>query len=73
MHHGLGEQIVEPSVVAAVGGGVVDLEQRLGFGAADRLILDRGGGQDPRAPGGVVGIQRAREMNPATWWSGPHR
>ena len=59
MHDGLGEQIVETSVVAALGGGIVDLKQRFGFGAADRLMLDRGRGQDARAPGGVIGVQRA--------------
>ena len=65
MHDRLGEQVVETSVVAALGGGVVDLEQRFGFGAADRLMLDRGRGQDARAPGGVIGIQRAGKMNAA--------
>jgi hypothetical protein len=65
VHDGLGQQIVEHPVVAALGGGIVDLEQRLGFGAADRLMLDRGRGQDTRAPGGVIGIQRAGEMNAA--------
>ena len=52
-------------VVAALGGGIVDLEQRFGFGAADRLMLDGGRGQDARAPGGVIGIQRAGKMNTA--------
>jgi len=28
-------------------------------------MLDRRRGQDPRAPGGVMGIQRARKMHPA--------
>ena len=65
MHHGLGEQVVETSIVAALGGGVVDLEQRLGLRPADRLMLDRGRRQDARAPGGVVGIQRAGKMNAA--------
>ena len=65
MHHRLGQQIVETAVVAALGGGIVDLEQRFGFGPADRLMLDRGRGQDARAPGGVIGIQRAGKMNAA--------
>ena len=65
MHHRLGQQVVETSIVAALGSGIVDLEQRLGLGPADRLMLDRGRRQDARAPGGVIGIQRAGEMNPA--------
>ena len=65
MRDRLGEQIVEAAVVAALGGGVVDLEQRFGFGAADRLMLDGGRGQDARAPGGVIGIQRAGKMDTA--------
>src|SRR6201999_1901468 len=65
MHDGLGEQIVEQSVVAALGGGIVDLEQRFGLGAADRLMLDCTRGENARAPGGVVGIERAGKMNTA--------
>ena len=65
MHHRLGQQIVETPIVAAFGGGVVDLKQRLGFGPADRLVLDRGRRQDAGAPGGVIGIQRAGEMDTA--------
>ena len=65
MHDGLGEQIVEQPVIAALGGGIVDLEQRFGLGAADRLMLHCGCGENARAPGGVVGIQRAGEMNTA--------
>ena len=65
MHDGLGQQIVETTVVAALGGGGVDLEQRFGFGPADRLMLDRGRGQDARAPGGVIGIERAGKMDTA--------
>ena len=61
----LGQQIVEAAVIAALGGGIVDLEQRFGFGPADRLMLDGGRGQDARAPGGVIGIQRAGKMNAA--------
>ena len=61
----LGQQVVETAVVAALGGGVVDLEQRFGFGAADRLMLDGGRGQDARAPGGVIGIERAGKMDAA--------
>jgi hypothetical protein len=63
MHDCLGQQIVEPSIVAALSGGVVDLEQRFGFGTADRLMLDRSRGQDAGAPGGVIGVQRAGKMN----------
>ncbi len=65
MHDGLGQEVVETPLVAALGGGVVDLEQRFGFGPADRLMVDRGRGQDARAPGGVKRIQRAREMHTA--------
>jgi hypothetical protein len=65
VHDRLGQQIIETSVVAALSGGIVDLEQRFGFRPADRLMLDRGRGQDARAPGGVVGVQRAGEMNTA--------
>ena len=61
----LGQEIVEPAIVAALGRGVVDFEQRLGFGAADRLMLDGGRGQDARAPGGVIGIERAGKMDAA--------
>jgi len=63
MHHRLGEQVVETPIVASLGTGLVDLKQRLGFGPADRLMLDRGRRQDSRAPGGVIGIERAGEMN----------
>ena len=65
VHDGLGQQIVENAIVAALGGGIVDLEQRFGFGPADRLMLDRGRGQDARAPGGVIGIQHAGKMHAA--------
>ena len=41
MHHGLGQEIVETSLVAALGGRVVDRKQRLGFRPADRLMVDR--------------------------------
>ena len=61
----LGQQIVEAAVIAALGGSVIDLEQRLGFGAAHRLMLDGGRGQDARAPGGVIGIERAGKMDAA--------
>src|SRR5450631_3370739 len=60
---GPGQQIVETSVIAALCGGVVDLKQRLGLRAADRLVLDRGRGQDAGAPSGVIGVQFAGEMN----------
>ena len=65
VHHGLGQQVVETAVVAALGSGIVDLEQGFGFGAADRLMLDGGRGQDACAPGGIVGIQFAGKMNTA--------
>ena len=61
----LGQQIVETAVVGTLGGGVADFEQCLGFGAAHRLMLDRGRGQDARAPGGVIGIERAGKMDAA--------
>ncbi len=61
----LRQQIVETSAVAALGGGVVDRKQRLGFGAADRLMLDGACGEDARAPGGVIGIERAGKMHTA--------
>ena len=61
----LGEEIVERSGIAALGGGVVNFEQRLDLGAADRLMLDGGRRQDANAPGGVIGIERAGEMDAA--------
>ena len=61
----LGQQVVETATVDAFGGGVVDLEQRFGFGPAYRLMLDGGRGQDAHAPGGVIGIERAGKMNAA--------
>ena len=61
----LGQEIVETAIVAALGGSVADFKQRLGFGAADRLMLDGGRGQDARAPGGVIGIERAGKMDAA--------
>jgi hypothetical protein len=66
MHHRPGQQIVETSRVAALGGRIVDLKQRFGFRAADRLMLDRGRGQDARASGGVIGVQRAGKMDTAS-------
>ncbi len=65
MHDRLGQQIVETPLVAALGGRIVDLKQRFGFRAADRLMLDRGRGQDARAPGGVIDVKRAGKMNAA--------
>ena len=65
MHDRLGQQILETPLVAAPGGRIVDLEQRFGFRAADRLMLDRGRGQDARTPRGVIGVQRAGKMNAA--------
>jgi hypothetical protein len=61
----LGEQVVEPAVIAALGSRLVDREQRLDLGPADRLMLDRGRRQDARAPGSVVGIERTGEMDTA--------
>ncbi len=61
----LGQQIVETPVVGTLGGGVADFKQRLDFGAAHRLMLDRADGQDARAPGGVIGIERAGKMDTA--------
>ena len=61
----LGQEIVETAVVAALGRGVADFEQRLGFAAAHRLMLDGGRGQDAGAPGGVIGIERAGKMDAA--------
>ena len=61
----LGQEIVETAIVGTLGGGVADFKQRLGFGAAHRLMLDRADGQDARAPGGVIGIERAGKMNTA--------
>jgi len=65
MRDRLGQQIVETSLVAALGGSIADLEQRLGLGPADRLMFDRGRGQDARAPSGVIGIERSRKVNAA--------
>jgi hypothetical protein len=59
------KQVVKTSIVAALGGRVIDLEQRFGLGPADRLVLDRTRGQDLGAPCGIVGVQRAGEMHPA--------
>ena len=62
MYDCLGQEIVETSVVAALCGCIVDLKQRFGFGPADRLMLDSRRGQDARAPGGVIGVQRTGKM-----------
>jgi hypothetical protein len=40
-------------------------KRRFGLSPADRLIVDRCGGQDARAPGSVQGIQRAGKMHAA--------
>jgi Type I phosphodiesterase / nucleotide pyrophosphatase len=61
----LGEEVVEATAIAALGGSVIDLEQRLGLGPAHGLMLDGGRGQDARAPGGVIGVERAGEMDAA--------
>ena len=63
------QEIVETAVVAALGGSVADFKQRLRFGAAHRLMLDGGRGQDAGAPGGVIGIERAGKMDAAWWWA----
>jgi hypothetical protein len=65
MHHRLGQQVVKTPIVASLGRGVVDLKQRLGFCPADRLMFDRARRQDTRAPGGVIGVECAGEMNAA--------
>jgi hypothetical protein len=68
MHDGLGEQIVESSIVTALCGGGIDLEQRFGFGTAHWLIGHNHRRQDMRTPGGVLSIDRTGKMNAA-----PHR
>ncbi len=73
MHDGLGQQVVEASLVAALGSRVVDLEQGFGFGAADRLMLDGGRGQDTRAPGGVMRHPARGKNERGPWWSGLRR
>jgi hypothetical protein len=65
MHDGLGEQIVELSIVTALCGGGIDLEQRFGFGTAHRLTGHSHRGQDTRAPSGVLRIERTGKMNAA--------
>ena len=57
--------VVETPVVGPLGGGVADFKQRLDFSAAHRLMLDLADGQDARAPGGVIGIERAGETDAA--------
>src|SRR3982751_6143272 len=61
----LGQEIVETAAIAALGGGVVNFKQRLDLGAAHRLMLDGSSGQDARAPGGVIGIERTGEVDAA--------
>src|ERR1700751_5862682 len=65
MHDSLGEEIVELSIVTALRGGGIDLEQCVGFGAAHGFIGHSYCGQDTRAPGGVLSIKRAGKMNAA--------
>ncbi|MGY3358209.1 hypothetical protein ACVWZK_004872 [Bradyrhizobium sp. GM0.4] len=65
MSYRLGEQVVEPAAIGALGGGFVDLEQHFGLSAADRLVVDGRGGEDAGAPGGVIGIERAGEVHPS--------
>ena len=50
MHDSLGEEIVELSIVTALRGGCVDLEQRVGFSTAHGFIGHSYCGQDTRAP-----------------------
>ena len=69
----LGQQIVETSVVGTLGGGIADFEQRLDLGAAHGLMLDRAYCQEARAPGGVVGIERAGKMNTGFGRRAPRR
>ncbi len=61
----LGQQVVETAIIGPLGGRVADLEQGFGLGPADRLILDRGRGQDARAPGGVISVKLAGKMDTA--------
>lgn len=63
MDDGFGEQIVEAAFVASIGASLVDFEQRLGLGAADRLIEDRSGGQNTRAPCRILRIKGPGEVN----------
>jgi len=65
MHDCFGEEIVELSIVTALRGGSIDLEQRFGFGTAHGLIGHSRRGQDTRAPGGVSSIERTGKMNAA--------
>src|SRR6266702_8641129 len=65
MRNGLGQEIVETAVVAALGSSLVDFKQRLSLRTAYRLMLDGARGQDARAPGGVIGVQRAGKMDAA--------
>ena len=65
MHDRLGEQVVETAIVAALGGRLVDLEQRFGFRPADGLVVDGGCRKNAGAPGGVIGVKRTGEMNAA--------
>ncbi|CEG07676.1 hypothetical protein BN961_01076 [Afipia felis] len=65
MDHGLGEKIVEPAIVGAICTGFADLKERFDFGPADRNVAHPSRGQDARAPGGVIGIERTGEMNAA--------
>jgi hypothetical protein len=65
MHDGPGEQIVELSIVTALLGGGINLEQRFGFGTAHGFIGHSRRGQDTRAPGGVSSIERTGKMNAA--------
>jgi len=65
MHDCPGEQIVELSIVTALRGGRIDLEQRFGFGTAHGLIGHSHRGQDTRAPRDVLSIERTGKMNAA--------
>src|SRR5258708_38538965 len=65
MDDGLGEQIVELSIVTALRGGCIYLEQRFGCGTAHGLIGHSHRSQDTRARGGVLSIERTGKMNAA--------
>ena len=62
MDHGLGEEIVEPAIVGAICTSFADLKKRFDFGPADRNVAHPSRGQDARAPGGVIGVERTGEM-----------
>ena len=65
MRSGFREQFFETAIIAALGGGSADLEQRFHLGAAHRQMIDVSCGQDARAPGGIISIERAGKMDTA--------